>query len=371
MKNGFQIVVLVFAFLVSATACDTPVFRYALEKWAAGDYRAFVFFEDKPEPEEEEALSLFQQCLGNITFEQVSVAELDAGFNAELYEFKGSKREYRKSREQIEAEKKRASARRLFHHKRAMYNAFASGKPLPRAVVMPPLPSGTKRGSPRSDFALWEGGVTPTEIASLLDSPARMEIAKRILAGDSAVWVMIPCGDPLKDDACLARLTDILKKAEETVVLSVPVEKHKISGGVPLKLAFSIVMVDPDDPDESFFVKNLLRLRGMRRGMPGRSVSSSSVLPPDVSADSPAIIPFIGRGRAIELVEIENINEEYIIDLCRYISGPCSCEIKQQNPGMDMLFSVDWKSGLVPMIGADEGPGALRGLGALLMEDAP
>jgi len=47
LKNRFLYLLMATSCLAmcqTLLACDTPVFRYALEKWDAGDYRAYVFF---------------------------------------------------------------------------------------------------------------------------------------------------------------------------------------------------------------------------------------------------------------------------------------------------------------------------------------
>ena len=42
------------------------------------------------------------------------------------------------------------------------------------------------------------------------------------------------------------------------------------------------------------------------------------------------------------------IDEDNVLDYCAYITGACSCEVKKQNPGIDLLTRLDW-------IGAMEG----------------
>ena len=38
----------------------------------------------------------------------------------------------------------------------------------------------------------------------------------------------------------------------------------------------------------------------------------------------------------------DGITEDNVLDYTYYICGPCSCQIKYQNPGMDLLVSRDW-----------------------------
>ena len=38
----------------------------------------------------------------------------------------------------------------------------------------------------------------------------------------------------------------------------------------------------------------------------------------------------------------KGINNDMIDDACTFLSGPCSCQVKRQNPGFDILTSVNW-----------------------------
>jgi len=38
----------------------------------------------------------------------------------------------------------------------------------------------------------------------------------------------------------------------------------------------------------------------------------------------------------------KGINNVMIDDACTFLSGPCSCQVKRQNPGFDILTSVNW-----------------------------
>src|SRR5207247_8071058 len=44
-------------------------------------------------------------------------------------------------------------------------------------------------------------------IKTLLDSPARRKIAEGLLRGDSAVWVLLECGDAMLDEAAVDGLS--------------------------------------------------------------------------------------------------------------------------------------------------------------------
>src|SRR5262249_1352056 len=56
----------------------------------------------------------------------------------------------------------------------------------------------------------------------------------------------------------------------------------------------------------------------------------------------PLALPVFGRGRAMQPLVGGGINPEMITEYCSYLVGPCTCQVKKQNPGVDLLFVVDW-----------------------------
>src|SRR5205807_2512745 len=51
-----------------------------------------------------------------------------------------------------------------------------------------------------------------------------------------------------------------------------------------------------------------------------------------------------GRGRASFVGLGEGLNEENTLDSAKFVIGPCTCKVKEQNPGFDLLMSVVWDS---------------------------
>jgi hypothetical protein len=95
--------------------------------------------------------------------------------------------------------------------------------------------------------------------------------------------------------------------------------------GVELKLAFSMLRVSRDDPAEQFLVSMLLETE------------------PDLKDFSaPMAFPVFGRGRALYALVGKGINADTIHEACEFLIGPCSCQIKDLNPGADLLMAVAW-----------------------------
>jgi hypothetical protein len=58
--------------------------------------------------------------------------------------------------------------------------------------------------------------------------------------------------------------------------------------------------------------------------------------------DQPMAFPVIGRGRVLYALVGKGIFEDTIAIASRFVVGPCSCQVKDQNPGFDLLMNVDW-----------------------------
>jgi hypothetical protein len=60
----------------------------------------------------------------------------------------------------------------------------------------------------------------------------------------------------------------------------------------------------------------------------------------------PIVFPMFGRGRVLDALIGPQIDKDVIEDACAFLIGPCSCIVKNQNPGIDMVMAVDWEAAL-------------------------
>ena len=97
--------------------------------------------------------------------------------------------------------------------------------------------------------------------------------------------------------------------------------------GKPLNLSF--MRVSKSDPSEQFFIRTLARRQHKAD-----------------NSETPAVYAVTGRGRAIKSFAGKKISKKNIEDLWYFLTGPCSCIIKAQNPGFDLLMSADWVSAI-------------------------
>ena len=244
---------LFFLAATSAFACSVPVFRYALEHWAADAYRVTVPKGVKLE--------------GNFNITQADTTKIE----------------------------------------------------LRQPVSM------------RNDQIIWSADYTEANAALLVDSPVRQDVAERLANGESAVWVLLECGDKAKDDAAAKFLDERLEYLGGVMELPA-LDAQDIKNGlvsIPgdgLRLAFSTLRLKRGDPAESAFVAMLLASE------------------PDLREfNEPMVFPMFGQGRVLYALVGKGIKVETVDHAAQFLIGSCSCQVKEQNPGVDIVMAVDWK----------------------------
>jgi len=185
---------------------------------------------------------------------------------------------------------------------------------------------------------VWKGSMTVNNIKKILDSPARREIARRIIGGDSAVLLLLEGDNEKRNNEIAASLMTNIPIVEGNIKLpheytDIPEEDLQIyDTNIVFKL--SMLRLSKTNSDDKILINMLTRL-----------------LPDSIPKDSfPILYPIFGRGRMLTAMFAKDITERNLQGLCEYIAGECSCEIKGQNPGIDLLFAVDWDSLIEPGI---------------------
>ncbi|MHC4505258.1 MAG: hypothetical protein ACYTFI_18295, partial [Planctomycetota bacterium] len=136
----------------------------------------------------------------------------------------------------------------------------------------------------------------------------------------------------------------------------VPEDYRGFAEDVPkLKLAFSTLNLSRKDPREQLLVK---MLTGTEKDLK------------DFAAE-PMAFPVFGRGRALWALVGKGINEDNIAETCIFLVGPCSCQVKARNPGVDLLLTVDWESGEVEPLVAEVPLPPLQSLSGLAAAEKP
>ena len=304
-----------------AHACNVPVFRYALERWPSDPYSIIVFVGDTLTQNDRDLIALLEKSSktsgghANYTVQTVDV-------NGQMPEAIG-----------------------------ALWNTMKE-RELPCLTVLYP-------GFLRMKIPIWSGRLTAEAANRLIDSPARQEIARRILDGESAVWIFLEGGDRTRDDAAALTLKNRIEEASK--MLELPVLDENGNDFVPiresgpqLRVAFSMVRVSRNDPEESMLVNMLMKSE------------------PDLEdyTTYPMAFPVFGRGRVLYALVGDGIDKRNVTESCSFVIGPCSCQIKEMNPGVDLIMNVDWEGSFDRIVAQDSELPPLVGLSELVGEAA-
>lgn len=283
-----------------AWACQVPVFRFALERWEADTYSVVITPGSGGElsSDEEEVLEFLESVRTDVNIAANVTVKLDA-------DSKGDS-------------------------PGAMMDLFSPLK-IPGLPLKP----------------IWSGPATMENARNVVDSPSRRKIVKRLLAGESTIWLLVESGDAGADKAAAETLNGVIKEAPDLLKIpdgvitqdaiasetpiSGPVDPENIlQSDVPLKIDFSTVQVSRDDPAEQIFLQMLLNIED------------------DLAEFSkePMVFPIFGRGRALEPLIGRGVTRDNALDYGGYLCGACSCEVKDQNPGMDLLIAANWDAAL-------------------------
>ena len=285
-------------------ACNIPVFRFALERWRSDACEIVVFSEQPLSPADEMLINELEQAStlrgghANLNVLRVDVSHT---LDQEL--------------------------RDLWIATKQKTNLI-----LPAAVVR------SLKGKGQA-INHWQGSLQELEAASLLSSPARGELLRRLQEGDSIVWVMIKSSDEKRNRSVRDILNTQCKQLPKSIQLpeGIGLPGSELYSEIPLLLQFSVLEIAPDDPAEQYLVRQIsgLKFDAFRSG-------------------DPLIVPVFGRGRALEVIPADQLNADLVHELTEFLCGACSCQVKEQNPGFDLLLTTDWD---LALFGEDaEGP---------------
>ena len=302
-----------------ALACSVPVFRYALERWPVDAYRVVVFHRGK-------------------------LAEADQAIVDRL----------------TKAGTLKDGPRRAI-----VLTVDLDGDPPKGALELWKTQRDTKLPWMVIDYPrwariqqpMWAGRLDAKVADGLLDSPARKDLAKRLLDGDTAVWLLLEGGNKAKDDAAAKLLDSELKKL--TKELNPP--EPPAAADPPAKpgddkkppVAVEVIGAGPwDDPTApvlrvGFSVLRLARTDKRERMLVQMLLSTEEDLK---DLKGPMAFAVFGRARMLPGLIDKGINAENILDVCAFLAGPCACQVKAMAPGIDLLTLTDWDRALERMM---------------------
>lgn len=302
-----------------AEACDTPVYRYAMYRWPASNYYVFFVHQNEATPaqrEVNEALVEIERAAApkpNVVFFEIDADEIDLA-------------------PPIAAD----------HYRKI-------GRPESTYIVVAPPPLGG---------VVWAGDLSMADLRSLVASPLRTQIANQLEAGAATVFVLLE--NDLENDKTQTPKTDkpqttLISNAEAARITADIVERVN-AGQVTLYAA-----PQPGEPEEALKPEHQIAMVKLRRDDPNEQWLVRMLLAVESDLEGlhqPMVFPVYGRGRVHPPFLSLGISEDNLLEAVQFVTGACSCTVKEQNPGVDLLMDYDWESAALAMaerFGAEEG----------------
>lgn len=308
LKISYLIVLISLMIIIteSTRACMIPVFRFGLETWPPEDYELLIFHRGSMSEEDALIVENLKEPSDNLLSH--------ANFTVHTVDVSDKMSDWLQS----------------------LWEGFDSPE-LPFFVAMYPQIKGY-RGS------FWSGRLSKDVVQKIVDSPARQEIAKKIIGGDAAVLVLLESGDPTKDDATAKFISEQLSIMNNELTLSPELIDIAEACALEIGIHFSLIRISRDDPAEEIFINMLVYSE------PWLSELQSS----------PMVFPIFVRGRALDAFVGKGIKEKFIREVCEFVINACACEVKEDNPGLDLLIAVDWDADIgkrwvdeeIPLVGS-------------------
>ena len=274
-------------FLYETSACSKPVFRYALEKWDVDPYLVTIVYKDKLSEEGKNVLNYYKKFYDE-----------ERGIILSTY---------------------RVNDKLLPLNIRNIVSKYKKEK-LPLVIVSyPPYY--------KNNLIVGIYPLTMDAAKLLMEAVPGREVARRIMKGDAIVFLQLDCDNEKANQATAEKVEKELLKLDEKFNKSDENNEYiaEEEGYDNPKIHFSLIRISRKESRNIPFITMLLN-------------SSKDFK----EVKTPIIFPIFGRGRVLCGLYGEDINSDNIEGIADFINGSCSCEIKAQNPGFDILIPVDW-----------------------------
>lgn len=272
---------------ITAQACLTPVFRYAFERWELNPYELVVFHDLDGSAEEQtwiqalQSASLEGQGQGNFFVERVALNESMSPEWADLWQTQ-------------------------------------------QKAVLPWLLLRYPFSRPQDPYA-WAGPLTKSNVTLLTQAKCNVQLAEHLASGNCIPWLVVLSGQSKKDEACCTFLESQLRQQERTI--SIPVDPFNPDRLAEVRLQFPVLRISQAQPDQAILA--------------GLILNSHEAL---AKLDEPVVVPVFGRGRALCAMPASEVDEWTIQGITEFFINACSCEVKEQNPGLDLMLAADWSA---------------------------
>lgn len=156
----------------------------------------------------------------------------------------------------------------------------------------------------------------PEQMTGLASSPLRHKMAGELMKGKLCIMLYLRSGEKAKDD----------KGIEEV---------RKAVAASPFKEIIPVIELDRNDLAEKHLVTMLLNVESDLKDI-----------------REPMLFGVFGRLKALEPLVAGGITQENINFMIDFLTADCSCLIKDDLPGTDMLYSGSWDAPSTALVNA-------------------
>ncbi len=294
-------------------ACETPVYRYAMYRWQPTPYEVYAFHDAA----HADAHAAVEQAIAEVsegTDNRANVVFIPVNLTTDP------------ELNSVTPDIKQAWLAQ-------------SNPPVPSYLISTPY-----------GVQVYAGKLDAGTVTALTESPARKQMAQQLEAGKIGVMLFLTGQDKQENEKTKAILTGLVKEVGEGKISLYTAPTGDAAGqaaanqateGSNPALELGLIEVNREDEKEAWLVRSLLAMES------------------DLPAETrPMVFLTYGRGRALLPYIGAGITRENLIREVEFISGACSCTVKEQNPGVDLLVRYDWEAAsaaLADRFGTEEG----------------
>jgi hypothetical protein len=307
-------------------ACDTPVYRYALYHWTTAPYHIVYFKQGTPSASDGEIARLVGK-----------LGEGEAAANLVLDTFDPAHDKIDEMPEPVQA----------------AWKARKDAKPA--YLVLTP-----------QGVAIFAGRLEASMLRPMTDSPVRRKLCQQLDDGKAVVFLLVPGKDPAENRRARKAVEELVAQAGVAPVspqAGVAAGANKAAPVSPQAGAGPVSpggQAGPREPVEESSVQTTavkLGLIEVSRSDPAEPwlIRAMMAVEPDLAGlvDQPMVFAVYGRARVLEPYVGKGITVDNLSQLVEFVTGACSCQVKDANPGVDLLTTWNWDATAARMAAKD------------------
>ncbi len=301
-------------------ACETPVYRYAMYRWAPEPYEVYYFHEGESSAAEADVHKALEDAAEE--WANVSLIKIDLSVENAIERVPPDVHQWWTSEENRQP---------------------------PLYLVKNPM-----------GFVVHSGSLTKADVADMVQSPVRQALGERLERGEAAVFLLLEGANAAANQIAERELAGVVKDVNSgeidlytSPLSALPVgsesgenaSREDTDAANPeassQKVKVGYLVVRRDDPKERWLIDSLLAVE--------------SDLP---ELSGPMVFGVYGRARALPPYVAAGITRDNLQDCIEFVTGACSCTVKEENPGVDLLLTYNWDDAALALkekFGSEEG----------------